>query len=345
MKAKFKSKAIFHLSLLFVFCLLPVSRPITVSAQEVAATSPFGLVTGSGSGSFGPLGLTLLGSGANEWVSIDPVTGTTAIVGAGLPSGIHNFAATLDLTGSRYFYRTGGNLIVVDTQTGTLLGSLPLPENLISLDFDPVSGTLFGLVTGSGTGWSSLFGLTLLGSGANELVSIDPATGTTTIVGAGLPSGIHNFAATLDPTGSRYFYRTGVNLDGANITGGNLIVVDTQTGALLGQLPVPDNFLSITVASGIEDTTPPELVSFTVSPLVVDTSTGSASVSVRIEARDDISGLDRGGWSTGQLSFRHTSESNAVAGVLLITGGTNLEPIFEFDLTFPQLIGIGNHAK
>ena len=35
MKTKIKSKAIFHLSLLFVFCLLPVSRPITVSAQEV----------------------------------------------------------------------------------------------------------------------------------------------------------------------------------------------------------------------------------------------------------------------------------------------------------------------
>ncbi len=35
MKTKFKNKVIFHLSLLFVFCLLPVSRPITVSAEEV----------------------------------------------------------------------------------------------------------------------------------------------------------------------------------------------------------------------------------------------------------------------------------------------------------------------
>ncbi|MCZ6562452.1 MAG: hypothetical protein O6948_05965, partial [Deltaproteobacteria bacterium] len=35
MKTKFKSKVIFHLSLLFVFCLLPVSRPIAVSAEEV----------------------------------------------------------------------------------------------------------------------------------------------------------------------------------------------------------------------------------------------------------------------------------------------------------------------
>ena len=229
---------------------------ISLDFDPVSGTL-FGLVTESGGYNSGPLGISLNGSGSNELVRIDPATGKTTIVGAGLPSGIHNFAATLDLTGSRYFYRvvdralpgdlpTGGNLIVVDTQTGALLGSLPLPENLISLDFDPVSGTLFGLVTGSGTGLHGGLGLTLNGSGSNELVRIDPATGTTTIVGAGLPSGIHNFAATLDPTGSRYFYRTG----------GNLIVVDTQTGALLGSQPLPDNFLSITVASAIEDTTP-----------------------------------------------------------------------------------------
>ncbi|MFQ5541674.1 MAG: hypothetical protein ACE5E2_02505 [Candidatus Binatia bacterium] len=41
MKAKFKSKAIFHLSLLFVFCLLPVSRPTTVSAEEVVLNPGF----------------------------------------------------------------------------------------------------------------------------------------------------------------------------------------------------------------------------------------------------------------------------------------------------------------
>ena len=35
MKTKYHSKVIFHLSLLFVFCLLPVSRPTTVSAEEV----------------------------------------------------------------------------------------------------------------------------------------------------------------------------------------------------------------------------------------------------------------------------------------------------------------------
>ena len=41
MKTKFKSKAIFHLSLLFVFCLLPVSRPTTVSAEEVVLNPGF----------------------------------------------------------------------------------------------------------------------------------------------------------------------------------------------------------------------------------------------------------------------------------------------------------------
>ncbi len=35
MKTKIKSKVIFNLSLLFVFCLLPLSRPITVRSEEV----------------------------------------------------------------------------------------------------------------------------------------------------------------------------------------------------------------------------------------------------------------------------------------------------------------------
>jgi len=81
-----------------------------VSGLEALANS-VGLVTDSGASSLSGLGLTLNGSGANELVSIDPVTGALAVVGAGLPSGIHNFAATLDLTDSRYFYRTEGNLI------------------------------------------------------------------------------------------------------------------------------------------------------------------------------------------------------------------------------------------
>ncbi len=35
MNTKFKSKVIFNLSLLFVFCLLPLSRPMTVNSEEV----------------------------------------------------------------------------------------------------------------------------------------------------------------------------------------------------------------------------------------------------------------------------------------------------------------------
>ena len=82
------------------------------------------------------------------------------------------------------------------------------------------------------------------------------------------------------------------------------------------------------------DTTPPELIDFTVSPLMVDTSTGSASVSVRVEARDDLSGFDNGG--NGSIDVRHTSGSNYVGSGLPITGGTNLEPVFEITLTVPQ---------
>ena len=92
-----------------------------------------------------------------------------------------------------------------------------------------------------------------------------------------------------------------------------------------------------------QDITPPELVSFTVSPLVVDTSTGTASVSVRIEARDDLSGFGGGtGTGNGSIDVRHTSGNPPVGrGSLPITGGTNLEPVFEFDLTFPQFSALG----
>lgn len=103
------------------------------AAQANPVEGPIGLVTGAGGGSFGGLGVTFGGSGSNDLVSIDPMTGVTSVVGTGLPSGLHNFAATLDAAGSRYFYRTGGNLIVVDTQTGALLAMLPVPDNLLSI--------------------------------------------------------------------------------------------------------------------------------------------------------------------------------------------------------------------
>src|SRR3712207_8880362 len=45
------------------------------------------------------------------------------------PSGIRNFAAAEDAAGSRYFYHAGGNLIVVNAETGALLATLSMSRS------------------------------------------------------------------------------------------------------------------------------------------------------------------------------------------------------------------------
>ena len=87
----------------------------------------------------------------------------------------------------------------------------------------------------------------------------------------------------------------------------------------------------------ITDTTPPDLVNFEVSPLAIDTSTGNASVSVRIEASDNFTGFGAGtGSGNGSIQILSPSGQPVGRATLPITGGTSLEPIFEFDLVFPQ---------
>ena len=95
-------------------------------------------------------------------------------------------------------------------------------------------------------------------------------------------------------------------------------------------------FPSTVEVTSIEDSTPPELVNLEIMPLEVDTTTGSATISVRIEAKDDISGFGSG--STGSGSIRIESPSGQPVGreISPITGGTVLEPIFEFEIEFPQ---------
>ena len=88
------------------------------------------------------------------------------------------------------------------------------------------------------------------------------------------------------------------------------------------------------------DTTPPQLLAFTVSPLVVYTTAVPATVTVHIEAMDDLSGFGSGG--NGSIDVRHVSGANPVGrGSLPITGGTLLHPSFDFTLTFPQFSQAG----
>jgi len=99
-----------------------------------------------------------------------------------------------------------------------------------------------------------------------------------------------------------------------------------------------------TTSTTLPDTTAPELLDFSLSATSVDTTAGPATVTVRIEAQDDLSGFGSGSTGNGWIDVRHTSGANPVGwGSLPITGGTLLHPIFELTLTFPQFSPAGSY--
>jgi hypothetical protein len=100
---------------------------------------------------------------------------------------------------------------------------------------------------------------------------------------------------------------------------------------------------TITVVS-LADTTPPRLVSFSISPTTVDVSNGPATLNVCIAAIDDLSGFGSGSTGNGSIDIRHSSGASPFGrGSLPITGGTNLNPIFGFSLTVPQFSQLGSY--
>src|SRR5262245_24997528 len=112
------------------------------------------------------------------------------------------------------------------------------------------------------------------------------------------------------------------------ISFGGRLVASALRYLASGTLLLATLFLGRTVAMSA-DTTPPELVSFSVSPLVIDTSTGPATISVRIEAHDDLSGFGSDSTGSGSIDIRHSSGGNPFGrGSLPITGGTSLDPVF-----------------
>jgi uncharacterized protein (TIGR03437 family) len=92
------------------------------------------------------------------------------------------------------------------------------------------------------------------------------------------------------------------------------------------------------------DTTPPQLVSFSISPTTVDVSAGPATLTVHIVASDDLSGFGSGSTGNGSIDIRHTSGASPFGrGSLPMTGGTALNPIFDFTLTVPQFSQSGSY--
>src|SRR6266566_4756053 len=97
-------------------------------------------------------------------------------------------------------------------------------------------------------------------------------------------------------------------------------------------------------AAATADTTPPQLVSFSVSPLSADTSSGPAALTVSIGARDDSNGFDTSASGNGRIVFTSDSGTTVFGRQSLpVTGGTATSPVFQLVLSVPQFSPAGTY--
>ncbi len=161
------------------------------------------------------------------FVKVDPLTGVlTPISRLPVDSGPAGGFTALDSVSHRYFYpaymgeEQSVRLLVLDTQTGALLASPTLlsTDGLTSLQFDSITGTLFGTARISES------------TNIHMFVKVDPLTGVLTPISR-LPvdSGPAGGFTALDSVSHRYFYPAYVGEEQSV----RLLVLDTQTGALL----------------------------------------------------------------------------------------------------------------
>jgi hypothetical protein len=177
---------------------------------------------------------------------VDPTTGASTSEGLTLSQDeelVWNFTGAQDPLRSRHYYAGGranhatipSTIVTVDTATPQLVSSVPLdpPVNLLHLEVEHSTGSLYGLAVGPGslifTGGHHYF------AGAIDLVSIAPDTGVVTSIATNLPGELDHFAATLDKVGRRYLYHT---------FAGELHFVNLDTGAL-ATLAVPEHLIDL----------------------------------------------------------------------------------------------------
>jgi len=93
------------------------------------------------------------------------------------------------------------------------------------------------------------------------------------------------------------------------------------------------------------DNTPPQLVSFSISPLSVDTSAGPATLNVFIAAQDNNNGFGANAAGNGSISLALQSGTTIFSRQSLpMTGGTSTNPIFQFGFTVPQFSPSGVYS-
>ena len=97
--------------------------------------------------------------------------------------------------------------------------------------------------------------------------------------------------------------------------------------------------------SAAADKTPPQLVTFSISPLSVDTSAGPATLNVSITAQDVSNGFGSNAAGNGSISLSLQSGNTVFSRQSLpMTGGTSTSPVFQFGFTVPQFSPSGVYS-
>jgi hypothetical protein len=97
--------------------------------------------------------------------------------------------------------------------------------------------------------------------------------------------------------------------------------------------------------SAAADNTPPQLVSFSISPLSVDTSAGPATLNVTVAAQDNSNGFGSNAAGNGSISLALQSGNTVFSRQSLpMTGGTSTNPVFQFGFALPQFSPSGAYS-
>ncbi len=166
-------------------------------------------------------------SAGKQVVQYNIATGTATAIGPtsvaiGMPSGV----TTLDSAGNRFFFagtassETDQRLYTLSTVTGAILSS-PVVDpsaSITGLEYDEADNILYALRTP-------------LADGGKQVVALDPATGTATVISPSIgPSlGIASGVTALDGAGNRFYFVATPSGDPDS----RIYTVDTATGALV----------------------------------------------------------------------------------------------------------------
>lgn len=90
------------------------------------------------------------------------------------------------------------------------------------------------------------------------------------------------------------------------------------------------------IAWGLSDTTPPNLVSLDIDPLIVDVSSGDSSTNIVMDVTDDLSGVS---WVI--IYFRSPSGEQQQYQWGSLVSGSTLNGTWQFDFNFPQFSEVG----